>query len=783
MPMNIHKYLLIAFIVLSANAFGQWTDHYSFASAKYATTLADKYIAGSEVGLFVCDNTEHQLLKVTKTNHLSSHGVSALASDGNSRIFVGYTNGDLDIVDLNEYQTTNIPDLKKSDNVDLRRINSLCYAGARLYCGLQSGILEVDLVKNEVKSYYRLATNTVNVNAIVLCHDSIYAATNFGLLVADARSRMLEDHNEWELFSASNAQFVGLAVVADSVVAVEGQVGASCRVHRVAGKQLMQLGVVPAFKSIASDGKNLLIAQAAKVEVYNASMELQRELTTYDVYNAESQENVPKAFSASAAAWGRNGDIVVADAKAGMVVCDADGDTQTYLPNGPANNFCFNIHVAGSDVYVTAGGITAAFDNRGRAGELYCYSDSRWTTATTTARDLLNVASDPNTPDSVYISSWGKGVVKVEDHEITQRFNAQNSALKDIFNGDNYIRVGAIAYDHNHNLMMSNASVDPGMLLKTPQNQWFPIDYSFFAGMHSTRNMIVTRNNNCWVSIPRGGYKGLAVYNISATPDNTADDVYRCVGDAGNDSRYCGPILMLDENGDLISDNIICMAEDLEGRLWFATDDGVVTYSGDKNVFDRRDNPVFNRIKVPRNDGTNLADYLLGGVVVNAIAVDGANRKWIATATDGIYLVSPDGLETIKKFTVDNSPLPTNEVVAVDINAQTGEVFIGTPYGVLSYISDAVKAEETLDNVLVYPNPVRPDYFAEVQIKGLMDQTQIKITDLAGRLVAFTTSNGGLATWNCCGFDGDRVATGVYLIWSISPDGTQEAVKKLTVIR
>jgi hypothetical protein len=191
-----------------------------------------------------------------------------------------------------------------------------------------------------------------------------------------------------------------------------------------------------------------------------------------------------------------------------------------------------------------------------------------------------------------------------------------------------------------------------------------------------------------------------------------------------------------------------------------------------------------NHIKVPRNDGTGMADYLLDGIQVNGIAVDGANRKWIATQSSGLFLVSPDGTQIIKKFNTTNSPLATNTVYKVCCNPNSNSVFITTPAGVYEYFSDSTPAETSYSNIYAYPNPVRPDFAGEVTITGMMDNSLIKIADASGNVIRQLKSTGGMATWDCCDQNGERVKTGVYMVLCSQANGSGNAVvTKIAVIR
>lgn len=189
------------------------------------------------------------------------------------------------------------------------------------------------------------------------------------------------------------------------------------------------------------------------------------------------------------------------------------------------------------------------------------------------------------------------------------------------------------------------------------------------------------------------------------------------------------------------------------------------------------------RIKIPRNDGTNLADIVLKSETITCMAIDGANRKWLGTAGSGVFLLSPDGLSQIKNFNEQNSPLLSNSIASIAVDNKTGDVWIGTSRGVQSYRNNATEGAEKFSKVYTFPNPVRENYSGNVTVTGLMKDSQIRITDISGNLVFETVSDGGEATWDLKTYNGKRVATGVYLVFYASKDGSQSGVTKMLVIK
>jgi ligand-binding sensor domain-containing protein len=227
--------------------------------------------------------------------------------------------------------------------------------------------------------------------------------------------------------------------------------------------------------------------------------------------------------------------------------------------------------------------------------------------------------------------------------------------------------------------------------------------------------------------------------------------------------------------------NVYSIAEDLDGNIWVGTEQGPLVYYNPGKIFDP--DITASRPKIPRNDGSGLADYLLKAEVITSIAVDGANRKWLGTSGSGAYLVAPDGTSTIRNYNEQNSPILSNNVTTLDIDNKTGEVWFGTTKGIQSVRSDATSGTEGFGKVYAFPNPVREDFLGNVTITGLIRDTQIRITDISGNLVYSTASDGGLATWDLKTYNGKRVSTGVYLVFCASSDGAQSCVTKMLVIR
>jgi hypothetical protein len=338
--------------------------------------------------------------------------------------------------------------------------------------------------------------------------------------------------------------------------------------------------------------------------------------------------------------------------------------------------------------------------------------------------------------------------------------------------------MGGSIFDQDGNLWLLNEYVKYGIKVCLANGTWTQLTYPGVDNKPSMGGMIISNQNKNqkWIYSARPPI-GICVFDDNGTITNQSDDK----------SAFIYPFIYpeQDNNGNtkLVSvypGILNCIAQDKNGVVWVGTDVGPFLFSDLTNVYNS--NYTCSRVKIPRNDSTNLADYLLVDENIQAIAIDGADRKWIGTNSSGVYLMSENGQQTIQHFTVSNSPLLSNNVMSIAINPLTGEVFFGTDQGIVSYQSDANESGSTFGNVYAYPNPVRQGYTGVITITGLVANTQVKITDINGNLICETVSNGSLATWDGKDVHGRKVSTGIYLAICVNSDGTQSTITKILVI-
>lgn len=382
--------------------------------------------------------------------------------------------------------------------------------------------------------------------------------------------------------------------------------------------------------------------------------------------------------------------------------------------------------------------------------------------------DILTLDVDPR--DSKHVmAGMAAGLFEFYDGELVKYHNYENSPISFVVGLEghvNYQIICSLLYSKSGDLYVANSASNKYALLKLDSNNnWSGIDK--FNTIESTGNlkfMNIDSENKLWVYSDYWDHT--AVYSFDLSTDNITE--------------YSN---FVNEDGAIISNVERCysLAEDHEGNIWIGLNQGLFVLTEE---YKKDPTKGFYQVKVPRNDGTNYADYLLSGLNITAIAIDNANRKWIGTNGSGVYLISADNMAEEKHFTASNSPLLSDNVQSIIIDERTGIVYIGTESGLCSYHSEATQANEEMDsdNVWAYPNPVTPEYKGMINITGLSINSDVKITSSNGTLVAQGRSTGGSFQWNGNDLRGKRVASGVYMVHTAKSDGSKGTVCKVTII-
>lgn len=456
---------------------------------------------------------------------------------------------------------------------------------------------------------------------------------------------------------------------------------------------------------------------------------------------------------------------------------------RTLRPGGPRRNLFAFMKFEHGKLYTCGGPQTTD-----QTGTIQVYDGNDWniyqedgisTLTGVNYQNIYNLDIDPTDTTHVFAGARN-GLYEYRGGEFVNYYGYQNSPIER-FNGRSveYQIIGSVKFDAAGNLWVLNCQAPTQSIIElTADGEWVSHAKESLMQVETAMNDGTTNMNSL------AGMKGLMTDSrglLWFVNDNyIVPSFYAYQPETDALATF---IPEVNQNGTAFSSiyNIRCIAEDIDGNIWVGTNTGPIMLEASQIT---SDNPVFTQVIVPRNDGTNYGDYLLSGLDITAIAVDGAGRKWFGTSGSGVYLVSEDNMTQVEHFTTDNSPLLSDNIQSIAINGTTGEVFIGTTAGLCSYVSDATTPtdEMTKDNVYAYPNPVRPGYTGLITVTGLTLNADVKITTSNGVLVAEGRSTGGTFTWDGCDLDGRRVASGVYMVQTATSSGDSGTVCKIAIV-
>lgn len=758
--------ILISSLLPGQVKVGAWHDQLPWSRSFSVAAGGGKIYSSSGPAVLVHEPASGSTTTLTRVSGLSETSVAHVAwCNDEEALVIVYRSTGIDIV--RKGVISHLPDIKNKYIPGLKEINSVTVAGSRILLSASFGIVVVDVRGRYVADTWRPGpdSETNGVNKTVLLNDRLYAATAKGVWSTPLTRQGLSYFGNWERLEelpSPEAAFSAIAAAGNGLMVVrpgtEGVAGSSDSLFIITpGRPARLTAAWPAgsVKALDGDGSRVVISLAGSLRVVTPDGTLLNEITGYGWANASP-----------AGALFTGDELWIADASSGLTSTKDYITFRNHSLPGPYTANVADITFSGEQYYVTGGTVDNAWGNVYRPLQLFTGSRNQWRSHIlygTPDRDAMRVVADPADADHYFVSSWGNGIYEFRNGEVISNYNQYNSPLASIIPGGNYSRICGLAWDRSGNLWMTQSGVPGNLKALTRDGNW--IITGLNLNVPVAGDMVIDRNQYIWVLLPRGN--GLVVYDPAGTPAST------------NDDRYVR-LTVQDSEGHTMN-NLFSIAADNDGNIWVGTDQGPVVYYNPGKVFtsDLR----ASRIKIPRNDGSGLADYLLATETVSTIAIDGANRKWFGTIGSGAFLMSDDARRQLAHFNTANSPLLSDNIVKIAVNGVSGEVWFGTSEGIISYRGEATEGNEDFSGIYAFPNPVREDFEGVVTITGLVENSSVKITDVTGSLVYETTSLGGQAVWDLRNFKSQRVTTGVYLVFCASPEGRLSAVTKVLVIR
>lgn len=740
---KILPFLLFLF-ALSFNAqvisSSKWSDLFSYNNVLAIREDNGKLIAATENGIFYYTPATGELSKLSKANGLHEVKISAFDYNPETKIgLVGYANGSMDVI--TPEGITYVVDIPiASGYTGNKKINHISISGNLAVISIDYGVSIFKLDKKEFADSSFFVVNGIYEAAkeAVIKGNLVYVVTAAGL-------KSHEMNVTFPIFSTWNPP-----VATGNFTQISGN-----SVIAYANANTVKFGDGSSFvnlpesftdiRDVVVTAQNIIVADANEVSVFNLSGAF---VKSYD-----AGEYLNTAFYSDSK-------IYAATKLSGMK--NESGDS--LKPDGPYNNTSYKIDIKGSQIVIASGSKNENLDPiTNRHLGYYHFDGAKWNYPQLFINfpgnlNVLDAVINPSMPNEVFFYNYAfdvavKGIYKMDGNQFVKKYVTGNQFLN---------RVGGLAFDENNQLFASVA-YNPGQKLGFYYYNRSGDNFQLVSVLDAKdAQKPNVKSGILYIPSNRTG-GGLLVYDYKNTPSSTGDDRF----------------IILRKNNNLPTEVVVSSNLDKNDDLWIGTANGLRVISNPSSIISE-DNPQTNPIIIEEN---GLGEELFRDSSVLQIEVDAGNQKWISIDGGGVFYLNSTGEQTLKHFTKENSPLPSNSVTDIKVDNNSGKVYFVTVDGVMVYQGDVLDVSENFGDVLVYPNPVvYSKYKGNVNIRGLAEKTNIRITDAAGNLVHQAVSRGGYYEWNLNNQRGVRVASGIYFVLMTNSDGTDTATAKIAVV-
>lgn len=772
------KVIFLFLLCINSEIFSQidysdsWEDFYSYNNVKDFIKVDDIIYALADNAVFSYNENTSEINKFSSIQGLSGETTSSIYySSSFDRLIIGYENGLVEVIDGDGSITisSDIVNFSQSGN---KRINHISEFGNILYLSTPFAIVEYNIEKLEFGDTFFIGNNStsLNINQTLISNNTIYAATEDGIFIADVNSNLLIDFNNWEQqFDGRN--FSNLSFFNDHVYTTEGS-----RLYELGNNTLTQIrDFFETILGLKTPINNLTVTLNKSAIILDDTFnEIARFITTPDF-----------DFTLSNSLF-IDSSVYLATKEFGILKTSIPqiGSFEEIHPEGPLSNDVFSIAASNNSLWVVYGGYDATYAASSNMQGFSHYTGDKWINTKYNLdapfSDLNYISIDSNADNRVFISSFGStlninsvatgGLLEVENDEIKTFYNHINSSLENTSSNPSRvtIRVTGTAFDNSGNLWIANVAASSELKKLSSNGQWSDVNLSSLTTNTiaiGLTEIIVDRSNTKWIGTRRNG-----VYAYNENGDRKK--VLLTTSNAGN----------------LPDLNVRTLAADANNRIWLGTKSGLVIYRNGTGIFDD-DTPNAQPVIIEEN---GVGERLLGDQTINSIVIDGADNKWFGTDNGGVLYTNPSGQRTLANFSKANSPLPSNRILKIRVDDSNGKVYFATDKGIVAYNSNVAPFGDVLAEVYAYPNPAVKNH-ETITIDGrngkhLPKGTNVKILDVAGNLVFETNVvegqelQGGKVVWNKKNLAGNKVASGVYIVLLTNNDASETATTKIAIV-
>ena len=766
-------------IETNSSAYPGWETYFSYNSIPSMAEGANEIYFASYNSIFSYNIFNSQIEKFDTLNELSGDEISAFYhSENNNLIAIGYSSGFLQIINLNSNSIINIYDILNKPTIpaDRKQINHFYQNGEGLLISTGYGISVYDINAFEFGDTYYIGdfASMLNISSTIVDENHIYASSSeLGILRANLESNLI-DFNSWQAIYTGN--IYELLINENNILFYD-----DFNLMSIKNEEIITLSTLQnEIKNVSINDSKIIIISDDNCIIYNNDLSQILNLFESETYMTIFNDGIVK-----------NNKTYIATEEKGVLVIENSNNGFSYLkPDGPLENNIFSVETLNNHTWVSFGSYSEYFNPyplKYSGVSSYDENLESWFNITkdsipNQAVNLNNISINPFDNNNVFISSFHGGLIEMDNFNFTELYDNNNSGLETLLTSDSEyesIRISDIEFDENGDLWVLNSRVDnPLKSFSLDNNNWNSYDFTEiindgFQDELGFNDIEIDDYGNKWIASLRSGLIG---FN----------------NDSGN--IRLRKVFSQDQS-DMPSSYVKSIAVDNNNHLWIGTVQGLRVLYNTSNFFDA--SIVTTQKIVILEDG--IPRELLEQQYITDIEVDGANNKWVGTIGSGLFYFSPNGQQTIYHFTKENSPLPSNNINDISVNSVNGKVYFATDRGLVSFNTGSSSSSENFSNAFVYPNPVRPEFntqLEKIKIKGLTENVNIKITDIAGNLVAEAQSNinsryrnfnleidGGTAFWNGKNLRNQNVASGVYILMLSDLESYETKTLKLMIIR
>ncbi len=751
----------------SSQGLEDWKAYPSYSTISSISVGEDLLFSASLGGIFSVKEGEISR-EISTMNGLYRSNPTAIVFDSDhNRLIAGYMDGTLDVIDLESYEVDRIEDIKRVSRFNSKSINHLQVYNNRLFIATSFGVVVYNLANLFVEnSYVQLGDFDigVQVNSFDIVSDTLFVATVQGLAYGTLSSNLL-DKNSWSTINESDglpANTVQDVKVFDGII--NALIDESVYVQEDSTTWILhpdfpESGIRSFAKS--NDGSELGAATASALTIIDSK---------------QNSESVTLSLESSITELNFDSDrIILGTTNEGLVILEErTNNPEFYLPSGPYLNFFGNLKIENNTLIGTSTTSFPSADEFAYLRGYFIFKNGEWYNFNrNTSPELQNIAyvySVGSNDSAYYFGSWGEGIIKHQKStgEIT-KYNRVNSSLVGIDENPDYVVISGLKDDSENNMWaVSYWAEFPLYVQLNETEEWIP--FRGRAGSSLYFNLFIDSFDQKWISLVNSDNVGQGLL-VLATGDPT---------DPNDDSsvRLSSSIT----NGNLPDDKINAFIQDKNGEVWIGTGRGIARFIFPELIIEggaeeRQAQWLINE------DTTAASRFLLRDVNVSSMAVNDANQKWIGSVNQGIWVLNDEGSRIINRFTTENSNLISNNIESIAIDNETGEVFIATDLGLVSYLDIPKAPVKSMDKLKVFPNPFNYSKHNRIVVEGLSESTSIKVLGVDGIVVNELTARGGRISWDGFDYSGNRLGTGVYFLIAYEGSGRETGVGKVVIVK